>query len=113
MQNEMTTDRAEELVPLDTDGNEVEVELEESKVTEVIEEEATPEPEAVEEEDSSEHEEYSKKVETRINKLTAKLREAERREEAATTFAKSMQEENKTLKTSTHLPRFVLHASIS
>ena len=92
MQNEMTTDRAEELVPLDTDGNEVEVELEESKVTEVIEEEATPEPEAVEEEDSSEHEEYSKKVETRINKLTAKLREAERREEAATTFAKSMQE---------------------
>ena len=100
MQNEMTTDRAEELVPLDTDGNEVEVELEESKVTEVIEEEATPEPEpeAVEEEDSSEHEEYSKKVETRINKLTAKLREAERREEAATTFAKSMQEENKTLK---------------
>jgi len=101
MQNEMTTDRAEELVPLDTDGNEVEVELEESKVTEVIEEEATPEPEAVEEEDSSEHEEYSKKVETRINKLTAKLREAERREEAATTFAKSMQEENKTLKTRT------------
>ena len=31
MQNEMTTDRAEELVPLDTDGNEVEVELEKSK----------------------------------------------------------------------------------
>ena len=88
MQNEMTTDRAEELVPLDTDGNEVEVELEESKVTEVIEE-PTPEPEAVEEEDSSEHEEYSKKVETRINKLTAKLREAERREEAATTFAQA------------------------
>ena len=54
MQNEMTTDRAEELVPLDTDGNEVEVELEESKVTEVIEEEATLEPEAVKEEDSSE-----------------------------------------------------------
>ncbi len=97
----MTTDRAEELVPLDTDGKEVEVELEESKVTEVIEEEATPEPEAVEEEDSSEHEEYGKKVETRINKLTAKLREAERREEAATTFAQSMQQENKTLKTRT------------
>lgn len=49
---------------------------------------------AVEEskDDSEELEEYSEKVKKRIDKLTARLRETQRREEAAITYAKSVQQ---------------------
>lgn len=42
-------------------------------------------------EESREHEEYSNKVKKRLDKLTAKLREAERREQAAIAYAQNVQ----------------------
>lgn len=41
--------------------------------------------------ESKEHEEYSNKVKKRLDKLTAKLREAERREQAAISYAQNVQ----------------------
>lgn len=41
--------------------------------------------------DDDEHEKYSERVKKRLNKMTAQLREAERREQAALEFAKSVQ----------------------
>jgi hypothetical protein len=89
-QKEQTQD--DRLVPIDTSGEAVDVELKESKVTaveeEVVEEqqEAAPEAEKTEEEkpsaDKGEHDDYSEKVNKRIAKLVGKLREAERREDA-------------------------------
>ena len=98
--------QADELVPIDTDGQEVEVELEEAATSpvepEVIDdEEGIDEEETVVAKEETEHEEYSKGVQKRIDKLTAKLREAERREQAATEFAQNVQTENNTLKTKT------------
>ena len=95
--------QAEALVPLDTDGEEVEIELEgvaseteaAAEVEEVVEETNDEESKA----EDTEHEEYSKSVQKRIDKLTAKLREAERREQAATEFASNVQKENTDLKT--------------
>ena len=52
--------------------------------------------EEVQEED--EHEVYSKNVQDRINKLTKSRRESERREQAATHYAKSVRRENDDLK---------------
>ncbi|MEO2173214.1 MAG: hypothetical protein ABGY96_03870, partial [bacterium] len=46
---------------------------------------------------TDEHEEYSKNVKKRIDKLTGKLRESERREQAATEYAKNVYTENQTL----------------
>jgi hypothetical protein len=43
------------------------------------------------EEDKEEHEEYSDRVKKRIDKMTAKLREAERREKAALEYAQGVQ----------------------
>ena len=93
----------EQLVPIDTSGDSVDVELDESKVKpadeeEVVEEqpkeEAAPEPEKTEEEkpstDKGEHEEYSEKVNKRISKLVGKLRESERREDAAIKYASGL-----------------------
>ena len=68
----------EQLVPIDTSGEAVDVELDESKVKpaedEVAEQEAAPapEPEKTEEEkpstDKGEHDQYSEKVKKRIGK---------------------------------------------
>ena len=41
--------------------------------------------------ESKEHEEYSSRVKKRLDKLTAKLREAERREQAALSYAQNVQ----------------------
>ena len=49
----------------------------------------------VEEKKEEELEEYSQSVKRRIDKLTRKMREAERREQAAIDYAKKVQEENK------------------
>ena len=95
--------QAEEMVPMDTEGGEVEVALPEeaadepAAVVEEVQEEAQPEVSAAEQE----QEEYSKGVQKRIDKLTAKLREAERREQAATEFANNVKQENDNLKTKT------------
>ena len=96
---------AEELVPIDDSGPEVDVELPEDAVPSfeavtpskpILENEPEEAVEAVEEKD--EHEEYSKNVKKRIDKLTGRLREAERREQAATQYAKNVHKENATLK---------------
>lgn len=46
---------------------------------------------AAPEDDGKEHEEYGQKVKKRLDKLTAKLREAERREQAAIAYAQNVQ----------------------
>ena len=51
------------------------------------------------ESNKKELDEYSEGVKRRIAKLTKKMREAERREEAATLYAKSVLEEQEKLKT--------------
>ena len=97
--------QAEALVPLDTDGEEVEIELEgvasETEATAEVEEAVEKTNNEELKAEDTEHEEYSKGVQKRIDKLTAKLREAERREKAATDFASNVQKENETLKTKT------------
>ena len=51
---------------------------------------------------SDEHEEYSSKVQKRIDKLTRKTREAERQQQAAISYAKNVQQENQALKGRVH-----------
>jgi len=55
-------------------------------------------PEETEEQKQEELEDYSKGVKSRIAKLTKRMREAERQKEAAITYAKTVQGEQKTLK---------------
>ena len=99
----------DKLVPIDTSGESVDVELDESKVKpaeeEVVEEqpkeEAAPEPEKTDDEqpstDKGEHEEYSEKVNKRISKLVGKLRESERREDAALKYATGLKSKQDSL----------------
>ena len=92
------------MVPLDTSGPDQEVDIEETKDESVVETEA-PKQETVEQEpvqqetkeDDSKLEEYSKGVQARIEKLTRKMREAERREQAAIEYAKGVEESRKKL----------------
>jgi len=90
-------------VDLDTSGPEVDVTLPEEVKEEVIE---TKEQETVTEvkeepvkeevkEDDSKLEEYSKGVQSRIAKLTRKMREAERRESAAVEYASALESQRK------------------
>ena len=93
-------------VDLDTSGPEVDVSLPEEKKEEVIEtkEQETTEAEVTEvkeqevetkKEDDSKLEDYSKGVQARISKLTRKMREAERREQAATEYAQALESQRK------------------
>ena len=100
---------SEKTVDIDTSGPEVDVAVEDTKVDEVIEtkeetsapEQETVEPETVKEikkeqkEDDSKLEDYSKGVQSRIAKLTRKMREAERREEAAIQYAQAIENKRK------------------
>ena len=61
-----------------------------------VEQEAPPE---------DEHAEYSESVQKRINRLTKKMREAERREEEAIKFAQNVQAESEQIKTENAEPR--------
>ena len=54
------------------------------------------------EENSGEHEDYSAKVQKRIDKLTKKAREAERQQQAAIAYAQGLQQENSSLKGRVH-----------
>lgn len=94
------------MVPIDTSGPDAEVDIEETKDESVVETEApkeetsATEQETVKEEpkeDDSKLEEYSKGVQARIAKLTRKMREAERREQAALDYAKGVEESRKQL----------------
>jgi len=85
----------EKMVPIDTSGESVDVEVkEDKKEDDVINVE--------EEKDSSEHseeEQYSQTVKKRIDKMTFKIREAERQREEALKYAQSVKKERDELKT--------------
>ena len=99
-------------VDIDTSGPEVDVAVDEPKVEEIIEtkedsritevvKEETGKNETVKEikqeqkADDSKLEDYSKGVQSRIAKLTRKMREAERREAAAVEYASSLEKQRK------------------
>ena len=101
MQTELNTAKDEKLVDLDTSGNGAEVELEDKShgavspepYEEVKTEEKDPLNPQVAEQQSEEMDQYSDKVKKRIDKLTWKIREAEREKDAALTFAQNVQKE--------------------
>ena len=103
--------KEEKMVDLDTSGEGAEINLEEQKDESVVETDAPKEEaeapkeepaetkqeekEEIKEEPKKEDEqleEYSKGVQARIAKLTRKMREAERQRDAATEYAKSVEE---------------------
>ena len=87
----------EPMVELDTGGNAVDIELKEEKEVQVEEQKDTkveqPKEEVVKEVKKDEREEYSKDVQKRIDRMTYKIREAERREKEALEFAKKIKKE--------------------
>ena len=93
-------------VDIDTSGPDATVDIEEVKEEAVIEQpEENTEQEAVTQETAKEEtkksdeelEDYSKGVQSRIAKLTRKMREAERREQAAIDYAKAVEEKRRVL----------------
>ena len=93
-------------VDIDTSGPDANIEIEEKKEEAVIEQpEENTEQETVKEEPVKEEakksdeelEDYSKGVQSRIAKLTRKMREAERREKAALDYAKAVEEKRQIL----------------
>ena len=95
-------DEEKKTVDIDTSGPDATVDIEEQKDESVVETEApkqeteTEEPVKQESQDDK-LEEYSKGVQARIAKLTRKMREAERREQAAIEYAKGVEESRKAL----------------
>ena len=88
------------MVDLDTSGPDTEVSLPEDNVEEVVEEkqeavsteqETTEEKPEEEKKNDEQLEDYSKGVQSRIAKLTRKMREAERREQAAVEYAQAVE----------------------
>lgn len=79
------------------DENPAEVELGEDGKAEVVSQEPPPTVEtAAPQQNDEELEHYSEKVKKRIDKMTARLREAQRREEAALEYAKNVQSQLQT-----------------
>ena len=101
MENSMQEVTSEKLVPIDTSGSAVDIELKEdtnSTITPVREDDPIVEiQENTPETKPEELEEYSAGVKKRIDKLTKKMREAERREEAAIEYARKVQGQSKLL----------------
>jgi hypothetical protein len=113
MPEEETKKPSEKSVDIDTSGPGAEVDVAEEKVKEegVVETPATEqepvtkevETETVKEikkeqkQDDEQLEEYSKGVQSRIAKLTRKMREAERQRDAATEYARAAEDSRKTL----------------
>ena len=95
MQEQTQNDK---MVPIDTSGDPVEVELKEVEdqvpQSDVQVEQVENEP-VKQEGKEEELEEYSQSVKRRIDKLTKKMREAERRESAAIEYAKNVNEKLK------------------
>jgi hypothetical protein len=98
--------KEEKTIDIDTTGPGAEVNIEEEKKVEVVEEEKKEIEEKVEEkveekpvEEKKELDEYGEGVQKRISKLTKKWREAERQKEAALDYAKGVQYEHSQLKT--------------
>jgi len=100
------------MVPIDTSGPDATIDIEEAKDEAVIEQpeekneqeqgidksfENERETKLEEKKDDSELEDYSKGVQSRIAKLTRKMREAERREQAAVEYARAVEEKRAVL----------------
>ena len=94
-------DEEKKMVPIDTSGPDATVDIEEVKDESVVEtgaseqETSTEEPVKQETEEKKQDEnleDYSKGVQARIAKLTRKMREAERREKAATEYAQAVEQ---------------------
>ena len=99
---EVQTKKSEKLVPIDTSGNAVDIEVKEDQASTPPVNESDPIVEVSDEQTktetkSEELEEYSAGVKKRIDKLTKKMREAERREEAAIEYARKVQNQQKIL----------------
>ena len=94
----MAEAQKQEELPLEVDNEEVEVDLQETK-EDVKVEEAEDQKEVKAEEEGLDG--YSKKVKKRIEEMTWKLRESERREKAALDYAQGLQKENKELQART------------
>ena len=91
----------EKMVPIDTSGESVEIELKDEKEKEKEQNTKQESNEIVVEQESEtkkvesdELDQYSDSVKKRIDKLTKKMREAERREQAAIEFAEKMKKQN-------------------
>ena len=101
MPNQDKTSPSQVSVDLDTSGPEVDVSLEETKEEAVINtapentEQETVIEEVQEEKEDKKLEEYSTGVQSRIAKLTRKMREAERREAAALQYAAAVDQKRK------------------
>ena len=112
-------DEEKKLVPIDTSGPDAEIDIEEAKEEAVVETESTEqdtrtyekkkdhgtdisyenerETKLDEKKSDEDLEDYSKGVQSRIAKLTRKMREAERREQAAIDYAKGVEEKRQIL----------------
>ena len=89
------------MVDIDTTGNSVDIELDDSKAnTKEVETKEQPIVEVKEVKDEKdEREEYSEGVKKRIDRLTYKIRESERREKEALSFAEQVKSERDQLQT--------------
>ena len=96
-------DEDKKMVPIDTSGPDATIDIEEQKDEAVVEtapeenteqEQVTEEPvkKETEKQEDDKLEDYSKGVQARIAKLTRKMREAERREQAAVEYAKPVED---------------------
>jgi hypothetical protein len=95
-EQQINTAKDEPVVNVPSEGDSVDVNLKEDNKQEVKDD---TQPQVVTESSEGEElEDYSDKVKSRINKLTGKLREAERREQASFQYAKRVADENKKLK---------------
>jgi hypothetical protein len=102
------TEEQKKTVDIDTSGPDATIDIEEVKDETVIETENTEqgtdktfenerETKLEEQKNDGELEDYSKGVQSRIAKLTRKMREAERREQAALDYAKGVEEKRQIL----------------
>tara|TARA_R110002124_G_scaffold83164_1_gene217977 strand:- start:2455 stop:3381 length:927 start_codon:yes stop_codon:yes gene_type:complete len=89
MQFDIGDEEQEASIEMNEDGTDAKLAVEEAPA---VEEVAAPA-----KQETEELENYSDKVKKRIDKLTARLRETQRREEAALDYAKSVQLQNETL----------------
>ena len=87
------TEEVEVEIPSEDEGKETETPIQ------AVEEQQSAETQEVSEDHDQEVAEYSDSVKKRIDKLTYKMREAERREQAALKFAQSVKDELDTTKT--------------
>ena len=103
-------DEENKMVPIDTSGPDAEVDIEEQKEEAVVETENTEQETGTDKSFENEREtkldekkqdenleDYSKGVQSRIAKLTRKMREAERREQAAVQYARAVEEKRQVL----------------